>query len=273
MGGQAVGSSSAAPCGSACLPMPSWQARAAVDPRLRAEGDGGEEKGSLSIEWARHGKRCFCPSPLHQTVRQETPPFTPSSLFRTARHRRRCFSPSPLSCRENTRPFSPPHEPVPTIPPSRHGYTARRCSEAGSARGGRGRRRTSRTGPAENGLPPATRGKRSGVGPALSLHAPNGAPGVPVRHTRGQEMADASASSAGMDTVRKEAPSVRFAMERGADAKTERPVPETGEDHPRPLPLQRDRSRGQKPLNGALKGATYKQSVEAASSAPSDDAL
>jgi len=169
MGGQAVGSSSAAPCGSACLPMPSWQARAAVDPRLRAEGDGGEEKGSLSIEWARHGKRCFCPSPLHQTVRQETPPFTPSSLFRTARHRRRCFSPSPLSCRENTRPFSPPHEPVPTIPPSRHGYTARRCSEAGSARGGRGRRRTSRTGPAENGLPPATRGKREGVGPALSL--------------------------------------------------------------------------------------------------------
>lgn len=86
-------------------------------------------------------------------------------------------------------------------------------------------------------------------------------------------MADASALSADVDTVRKEAPSVRFAMERGADAKTERPVPETGEDHPRPLPLQRDRSRGQKPLNGALKGATYKQSVEAAFSAPSDDAL
>jgi len=69
-------------------------------------------------------------------------------------------------------------------------------------------------------------------------------------------MADASASSAGMDTVRKEAPSVCFAMERGADEKTERPVPETGEHHPRLLPLQKDRSRGHKPLNGALKGAT-----------------
>ena len=31
------------------------------------------------------------------------------------------------------------------------------------------------------------------------FHAPNGAPGVPVRHTRGQETADASASSAGMN--------------------------------------------------------------------------
>ena len=82
-------------------------------------------------------------------------------------------------------------------------------------------------------------------------------------------MADASASSAGMDTVRKEIPSVRFAMACEADAKTERPMPETGEDRLRLLPSQRDR----KPLNGALKGATYKQSVEAASSAPSDDAL
>ena len=53
-------------------------------------------------------------------------------------------------------------------------------------------------------------------------------------------------------------PSVRFAMEREADEKTERPGPETGEQHPRLLSLQRDRSRGHKPLNGALKGATYK---------------
>ncbi|MGB3877187.1 MAG: hypothetical protein WA980_15160, partial [Shinella zoogloeoides] len=68
--------------------------------------------------------------------------------------------------------------------------------------------------------------------------------------------ADAPASSAGMGTVRKETPSVRFAMERGADAKTERPMPETGEQHPGLLPLQRDPSRGHKPLNGALKGAT-----------------
>ena len=45
--------------------------------------------------------------------------------------------------------------------------------------------------------------------------------------------------------------------------------PETGERHPPSRLLQRDRSRGQKPLNGALKGATYILTIEAASSAPS----
>ena len=46
-------------------------------------------------------------------------------------------------------------------------------------------------------------GNGRGIGPALSFHAPNGAPDVPVRHTRGPDLADASASSAGMAAVRK----------------------------------------------------------------------
>ena len=51
---------------------------------------------------------------------------------------------------------------------------------------------------------------------------------------------------------------------------TAMPLPETGEPIPRSRLLQRDPSRGQKPLNGVLKGATHTQSNEAASSAPSD---
>ena len=38
---------------------------------------------------------------------------------------------------------------------------------------------------------------------------------------------------------------------------TERPFPETGETRPPLPPLQRDRSRGQKPPNGAPEGAAY----------------
>ncbi len=117
-------------------------------------------------------------------------------------------------------PFSPSNKPVPTILPSRHGYTARRDSEAGSARGVGKRRKTSRTGPAENGLPPATWGKRWGVGPILSFHASNGAPDVPVRHTRRPGLADASASSAGREHAGRPKPSVGVARACGRDVKT-----------------------------------------------------
>jgi len=99
-------------------------------------------------------------------------------------------------------------------------------------------------------------GKRRGVGPAFFASHPGRRAGRACAAHKGQEMADPSASSAGMDTVRKETPSVRFAMEREADEKTERPMPETGEQHPRFLSSQRDWSRGHKALNGALKGAT-----------------
>ncbi len=109
---------------------------------------------------------------------------------------------------------------MPTIHPSRHGYTVRRGSEAGSARGLGKRRKTPRTGPAENGLPPATWGKRWGVGPTLSFHAPDGAPDVPVRHTRRPGLADASASSAGWKHAGRPKPSVGIARACGRDVKT-----------------------------------------------------
>ena len=47
-------------------------------------------------------------------------------------------------------------------------------------------------------------------------------------------------------------------------------IPETDGRHPPAQPLQRDWSRGQKPLNGALKGATYIPFHEATSSTPSE---
>ncbi len=81
--------------------------------------------------------------------------------------------PAPPASPRNRAVFSPPREPAPTISPSRRGYTARRGSEAGSARGVRGGRKTSRTGSAENGLPPVIRGKRRGVGPNLPLRPDN----------------------------------------------------------------------------------------------------
>ncbi len=77
-----------------------------------------------------------------------------------------------------------PSNPCLQSSPSRHGYAARRGSQAGSALLVQEGREPAPKGPAENGLPPATRGKRRGTGPTLSFHAPNGAPDVPVRHAR-----------------------------------------------------------------------------------------
>jgi len=207
-----------------------------------------------------------------------------------ARHRRRCFSPSPPlfrrhpraeDPREPARPLLPgKHTPVfpaprtraynPPIPPRIHCKALQRGG-IGAGREGKTQNLTHRA--RGKWSPSGDTGEAIGrrTGPFASC--PERRAGRACAAHKGAEDGGCAGIVAGMDTVRKEAPSVRFAMERGADAKTERPMPETGEDHPRPLPLQRDRSRGQKPLNGALKGATYKQSVEAASSAPSDDAL
>jgi hypothetical protein len=80
-------------------------------------------------------------------------------------------------------PFIPAPRPHAILLPSHHGYTGRRAGEAGSARGVRGRRRTSRSGLAENGLPPATRGETGFSDQPSSLEARKSAPGVPVRHT------------------------------------------------------------------------------------------
>jgi len=61
---------------------------------------------------------------------------------------------------------------MPTIPPFRRGYTARRCGEAEPAPGGGKRRKSFHPGFAENGLPPATRGEMEAHGPGLRLLMP-----------------------------------------------------------------------------------------------------
>ncbi|SMF67635.1 hypothetical protein SAMN02982989_3595 [Xaviernesmea oryzae] len=78
-----------------------------------------------------------------------------------------------LSSINHLTPFSSPllHS-MPTITPSRIGYTGRRSGEAGPARVLRGRRKASPSGFAENGLPPATRGEMTGNGPAHRLLMP-----------------------------------------------------------------------------------------------------
>jgi len=97
-----------------------------------------------------------------------------------------------------------------------------------------GRRRTSRSGLAENGLPPATRGERRVSDRPSSLEARKSAPGVPVRHT-----------------------GWLAGWFRRTVQKSVRSIGDTGGKH-RPVgPPQRDRSRGQKPPNGALKGVAY----------------
>ncbi|AOF89982.1 hypothetical protein BSY16_2946 [Sinorhizobium sp. RAC02] len=131
--------------------------------------------------------------------------------------------------------FSPLSPDAPySVHPAR-GYAARRGSQAGSVLAVREGREPSPEGPAENGLPPATRGKRQGIGPTLSFHAANGAPDVPVRHARRLGLADASASSAGMAAVRKGQTPFRPQCPQGEvlrDEKSERPIPETGGRHP-----------------------------------------
>jgi hypothetical protein len=77
-----------------------------------------------------------------------------ADISRPPAHRRRNFS----------SPFSPPIKPMPTITPSSSGYTGRRSGEAGPAPDVKKRRKSSRTGFAENGLPPATRAERMRVG-------------------------------------------------------------------------------------------------------------
>src|SRR5690606_12511408 len=71
-----------------------------------------------------------------------------------------------------TPPSSPTPKPVPIISPFRHGYTGRRAGEAGPALVMEKRRKSSSSGFAENGLPPATRGEAKGYGPALHLLMP-----------------------------------------------------------------------------------------------------
>jgi len=73
---------------------------------------------------------------------------------------------------ETPSPFIPAISTMPTISPFRHGYTGRRAGETGSALVVKGRREPSPSGSVENGLPPATRGKRQGFRTGLPLLMP-----------------------------------------------------------------------------------------------------
>ncbi len=173
-----------------------------------------------------------------------------------------------------TTQFSPPPSPHAILPSSRCGYTARRCGEAGSALLAGDGRKPSPRGLAENGLPPATRGKRRGVGPGPPLHASNGASGVPVRHTRGPGVMDASASSAGaaFSRERRQNP-FRPGRAQGEPARCAKPDKTRPGNRRRtflrPAFAERPKSRAKTAERGAERRHIH-SSDTAASSAPSE---
>ena len=132
-------------------------------------------------------------------------------------------------------------------------------------------RKLSPRGPAENGLPPATRGKRR-ASDRPSASRPERRAGRACAAHKGAGLADASASSAGMKPLRKglpfRPPSPRRAM---ADAKTESGlILETDGKHPPgPAFAERPRSRAKTAERGAERRHIH-ISDPATSSAPSD---
>jgi hypothetical protein len=154
------------------------------------------------------------------------------------------------------------------------GYAARRGSRAGSALVVREGRAPSPQGPAENGLPPATRGKRQ-------RHRTSPVVSRPERRAGCACAAHKGAGSGGcVGIVRRDgsSPERRQTLSAGKDLKARSctaknrngPSRKPAADIHGSRPLQRDRSRRQKPLNGALRGVTYTKPYEAAPSAPSD---
>ena len=106
-------------------------------------------------------------------------------------------------------------------------------------------------GSAETGLPPATREKRRACRTDPAVFQPNRAPDVPVRHARRRA-------------------SIAWRLRgfpRFARCRWRRPA------CPQSPPSQRDRSRRQKPPNGAPEGVTTTTITEAASGAPSDQPM
>ncbi|AOF88748.1 hypothetical protein BSY16_3785 [Sinorhizobium sp. RAC02] len=174
---------------------------------------------------------------------------------------------------EKSRTFPHPANPcLQSCHPAR-GYAARRGSQAGSALSVREGREPSPEGPAENGLPPATRGKRQGIGQTLSFHARTarrmclcGTQGGWVWRMRRHRPPGWQQSGRGKPLSVHNVLKVRSCAAKNRNGPSRKPAA----DIHRHRPLQRDRSRRQKPLNGALKGATYTHFYEAASSAPSD---
>ena len=149
----------------------------------------------------------------------------------------------------------PALHPTPTILAPRHGYTARRRGEAGSAIAIRERRKPASEWPAENGLPPATRGKRRASNRAFRFTSERRAGRACAAH-KGAGMADASALSAGMGSSGE----VRLSVRRRQDArlrmkKRNRSSPGNRQKRSSgPALAERPRSRA-KPLNGARKAS------------------
>ena len=124
------------------------------------------------------------------------------------------------------------------------GVAARR----GRRFGGRKDVRRHPEGSAETGLPPATRGKRRACRTDPAVFQPNRAPDVPVRHARRRA-----------SIARRLRGYPRFARRRWRQPAC-----------PQSPPSQRDRSRRQKPPNGAPEGVTLNYSKRGTTGAPSD---
>jgi hypothetical protein len=149
-------------------------------------------------------------------------------------------------------PSSTPSQPVPIIPPPRSalGYTGRRAGEVGPAPVVEKRRKSPSSGFAENGLPPATRGEAWGFGPDPRLLKPERARRACLCGTQG---------GLGIGVAGRIRPSRQRAFGEGGRSvggKSVRPGFGQPDEHRSRRPLQRDRSRGQQPPNGVLRGAT-----------------
>ena len=106
-------------------------------------------------------------------------------------------------------------------------------------------------GSAETGLPPATREKRRACRTDPAVFQPNRAPDVPVRHARRRA-------------------SIAWRLRgypRFAQCRWRRPA------CPQSPPSQRDRSRRQKPPNGAPEGVILNYSKRGTTGAPSDSEI
>ena len=118
------------------------------------------------------------------------------------------------------RPQNPCHTPL--IPPRIHRKALRRGG--GGALGGEGREPSPR-GPAENGLPPATRGKRRGVGSVPWFHPRTARRACLCGTQGGRDWRTASASSAGVTFFRERQKPFRPERER-TSARSGAPKPE-----------------------------------------------
>ena len=181
--------------------------------------------------------------------------------------------PHTLISQQNSASFSPPASSMPTIPPSRSRIHRKALRRGGVGAGREGKTRNLMHRACGKWSPSGDTGEAAGYRTDPAVSAPNGASGVPVRHTRGRNwrMRRHRPQEWKQAGRWQHFPPYRQGVRYGCQ--TAMPFPETGGQHPPVPPLQRDRSRGQKPPNGAPEGVTYLFSVEAASGAPSECSL